>query len=167
MLLKRLWFCPPGDMWQCLDVLLVATTGEGGRGATGIWWVEARDAANHPAMPRTAPQNKNKSGPIPDGSLVKNTHAGAGDVSSIPGSRKIPWRRTGSPLQYSCLGNPMDRGDWRGYSPWGHKDSDTTERLSDSSTCQWCQGRETDLHESKKLLLTFLLPRNKLCCHLR
>ena len=26
--------------------------------------------------------------------------------------RKIPWRRKGNPLQYSCLGNPMDRGAW-------------------------------------------------------
>ena len=33
----------------------------------------------------------------------------------------------GNPLQYSCLENPMDRG---AYSPWGHKESDTTERLS-------------------------------------
>ena len=26
---------------------------------------------------------------------------------------KIPWRRNGNPLQYSCLGNPMDRGVWQ------------------------------------------------------
>ena len=32
-----------------------------------------------------------------------------------------------SPLQSSCLENPMDRGAW-GYSPWGRKESDTTER---------------------------------------
>ena len=25
---------------------------------------------------------------------------------------KIPWRRHGNPLQYSCLENSMDRGDW-------------------------------------------------------
>ena len=35
----------------------------------------------------------------------------------------------GTPLQYSCLENPMDRGTWLGYSPWGRKESDTTERL--------------------------------------
>ena len=29
-------------------------------------------------------------------------------------------------LQYSCLGNPMDRGAWQGYSPWDHKESDKT-----------------------------------------
>ena len=36
----------------------------------------------------------------------------------------------GNPLQYSCLENPVDRRAWRGYSPWGCKDSDPTERLS-------------------------------------
>ena len=37
----------------------------------------------------------------------------------------------GSPLQYSCLENPMDRGAWRAiYSPWGRKESDTTEQLT-------------------------------------
>ena len=39
---------------------------------------------------------------------------------------KIPWRRACSPLQYSCLENPKDRGAWTSYSPWGHKESDTT-----------------------------------------
>ena len=30
-----------------------------------------------------------------------------------PWVRKIPWRRKGNPLQYSCLENPMDRGAWQ------------------------------------------------------
>ena len=42
--------------------------------------------------------------------------------------RKIPWRREGYPLQYSCLENFMERS-MAGYSPWGRKESDTTERL--------------------------------------
>ena len=33
------------------------------------------------------------------------------------------------PLLYSCLENPMDGEALVGYSPWGHKESDTTERL--------------------------------------
>ena len=32
-----------------------------------------------------------------------------------------------NPLQHSCLGNPMDRGAWADYSPWGHKELDTAE----------------------------------------
>ena len=35
----------------------------------------------------------------------------------------------GNPLQYSCLGNPMDRGSLVGCSPWGRKESDMTEQL--------------------------------------
>ena len=38
--------------------------------------------------------------------------------------------RNGNPLQYSCLGNPMDRGAWWGYSPWDCKELDMTEQLS-------------------------------------
>ena len=35
----------------------------------------------------------------------------------------------GNPLQYSCLGNSMDRGAWQRVtkSPWGHKEQDTTQ----------------------------------------
>ena len=36
----------------------------------------------------------------------------------------------GYPLQYSCLGNPHGQRSLVGYSSWGHKESDTTERLS-------------------------------------
>ena len=36
----------------------------------------------------------------------------------------------GSPLQYSCLENTHGQRSLAGYSPWGHKQSDTTEPLS-------------------------------------
>ena len=36
----------------------------------------------------------------------------------------------GNPLQYSCLENPHGQRSPVGYSPWGHKESDMTERLS-------------------------------------
>ena len=44
--------------------------------------------------------------------MVKNPHANAGDEGSIPGSERFPGERNGNPLQYSGLGNPMDRGAW-------------------------------------------------------
>ena len=47
--------------------------------------------------------------------MVKNSPANAGDTrdaGSIPGSRRSPGGGHGSPLQYSCLENPMDRGTW-------------------------------------------------------
>ena len=41
--------------------------------------------------------------------MVKNLPANAGDVGSIPGSGRSLGEGDGSPLQYSCLGNPTDR----------------------------------------------------------
>ena len=52
---------------------------------------------------------------FPGGSVVNNLPANAGamrDVGSIPGSERSPEEGNGNPLQYSCLGNPMDRGAW-------------------------------------------------------
>ena len=52
---------------------------------------------------------------FPHGSVVKNPLANAGeaeDSGSIPGSGKSTGGGNGNPLQYSCLGNPMDRGAW-------------------------------------------------------
>ena len=46
------------------------------------------------------------------GSLEKNLPAKAGDVGSIPMSGRSRGEGNGNSLQYSCLGNPMDRGDW-------------------------------------------------------
>ena len=48
---------------------------------------------------------------FPGGSVVKNMPANAGDVGLIPGSGRS-LEGNGNPLHYSCLGNPMDRGDW-------------------------------------------------------
>ena len=53
-----------------------------------------------------------------------------GDVGSIPGSGRSPGRGHGTPLQYSCLENPHGQRSLVCYSPWGHKESDMTKRLS-------------------------------------
>ena len=48
--------------------------------------------------------------------VVKNPSASAGDIrdtGSVPGSGRSPGGGHGDPLQYSCLGNPMDRGAWQ------------------------------------------------------
>ena len=45
--------------------------------------------------------------------MVKNLHVNARDVGSIPGLGRFPGGGNGNPLQYSCLENPMDRGDWQ------------------------------------------------------
>ena len=46
--------------------------------------------------------------------MVKNLPVNAGDSGLIPGSGRSPGEGNGNPLQYSCLGNPMDRGAWQG-----------------------------------------------------
>ena len=48
--------------------------------------------------------------------VVKNLPANAGDIAdmgSLPGWKRSPEGGHGTPLQYSCLENPMDRGAWR------------------------------------------------------
>ena len=67
---------------------------------------------------------------FPGGSDGKETACNAGDLSSIPGLGRSPGGGHGNPLQYSCLKNPHGQRSLEGYSPWGCKESDTTERLS-------------------------------------
>ena len=50
---------------------------------------------------------------FPGGSLVKTLPCQAEDVGSDPGSESFHGEGNGNLLQYSCLGNPMNRGAWR------------------------------------------------------
>ena len=60
---------------------------------------------------------------FPDGSADKESTRNAGDLGSISGLGRSPGEENGYPLQYS--------GEFHGlYSPWNHKESDTTEQLS-------------------------------------
>ena len=47
---------------------------------------------------------------FPGGSVLKNLPANLGDMGSIPGSGRCSGEGNENPLQYSCLGYPMDRG---------------------------------------------------------
>ena len=49
---------------------------------------------------------------IPGSSDGKASACNAGDLGSIPESRRSPGEGNGTPLQYSCLENPMDGGAW-------------------------------------------------------
>ena len=81
----------------------------------------------------------------------------SGEESTCQGRRhgfdprvwKIPWRRKCNPLQYSCLGNPMDRGAWR--ATHGVAESDTIE-ATEQARMQWGQHRrETTAERSPKM----------------
>ena len=51
--------------------------------------------------------------PFPGGSDGKESACNAGDRGSIPGLGRSPGEENGNPLQYSYLGNSMDREAWR------------------------------------------------------
>ena len=73
---------------------------------------------------------------LPAGSVVKNPACNAGDmedVSSIPGLGRSPGERNGNQLQYSCLGNGVDRGAC-GLVYGVAKESDTTEQLNNNKS---------------------------------
>ena len=74
-------------------------------------------------------------GYFPGDSVVKNPPANEEDVSWIPGSRRSLGVGNGNPLQYSCLGNPMDRGTWRA-TVHGIEELDMTEHAMPCHTIQ-------------------------------
>ena len=61
-----------------------------------------------------------------DGPDGKESACNMGDPGLIPGSGRSPGEENGNPLQYSCLGNPMDTGTWQATVPGVTKESDTT-----------------------------------------
>ena len=63
---------------------------------------------------------------FPGGSVVKKSPANTGDWSSVPGSGKFPGEGNCNSLQYSCVGNPMDRGAWWAIVHEVAKELDTT-----------------------------------------
>ena len=61
--------------------------------------------------------------------LVKNLPANAGDVKRCgldPWIRKIPWWRVWQPIPVFLPGESYGQRSLVGYSPWGHKELDTT-----------------------------------------
>ena len=81
----------------------------------GQWRVEDLKEINTPAsthFSRFCPEGKQG---FPGGSVVKNLPDKAGDAGNaglIPESGRSPAEGNGNPLQYSCLGNSLDRGAW-------------------------------------------------------
>ena len=58
--------------------------------------------------------------------MVKNLPVNVGDVGSIPVLGRSPEEGNGNPLEYSCLGNPMDKGAWQDTVYENGKKLDTT-----------------------------------------
>ena len=65
---------------------------------------------------------------FPGGSDGKDSASSVGELGLIPGLGRFSGGGKGYPLQYYGLENSMDRGAWQAVSsPWGRKESDTTE----------------------------------------
>ena len=56
--------------------------------------------------------------------MVEYPPASAGDVGSIPGLERSPAEGNGNPLQYFCLGNPIDKRAWQATVHGVTKESD-------------------------------------------
>ena len=67
---------------------------------------------------------------FPGGSVGKESTCNAGDIGdigSIPGLGRFPWRRAWQPNPVFLPGESYGQRSLAGYSPWGYKESDTTE----------------------------------------
>ena len=74
----------------------------------GAWWAAVYGVAqSRPRLKRLS------SSSFPGGSEGKASACNVGDPGSIPGLGTSPGEGNGNPLQFSCLENPMDRGDWQ------------------------------------------------------
>ena len=74
---------------------------------------QAHPSLFSPAVSHLPPHFPTPALASPGGSGVNVYNTGAtGDLGSIPGFGRSPGEGNGNSLQYSCLGNPMDKGAW-------------------------------------------------------
>ena len=94
---------------------------------------------------------------FPGGSDGKESTCNVGDLGSTPGLERSPGGGHSNPLQYSCLERSLE-----GYSPWGHKESYMTDRLSTHLTRWTFVGKVISLlfNTLSRFVIAFL-PRNK------
>ena len=71
----------------------------------------------------------------PSGKESSSSAGLIGDAGSVPGWGRSPGEGNGNLLQYSCLGNPMDRGAWWA-TVYGVAESNKTEQLSTTHVCK-------------------------------
>ena len=91
------------QVWPCAPGVLVTEMGG------GLAFAEPRRRTEHYA---SASPGSRFYVQVRKGSEVKAFACNAGDLGLIPGSGRSPGEGNGNPLQYSCLENPMDGGDW-------------------------------------------------------
>ena len=98
---------------------------------------------------------------LPGGSVVKNLPDNAGDMGFIPGLRRSPGEGNGNLLQYSCMGNPMDREAGWVIVHGMAKESDMTWRLNTMNLSKPCRlGSISESHHTD-------LPQSAMICPLQ
>ena len=96
----------------------------------GAWWATVhRVAKSQTQLKRLSTHQQPFIWGFSGGSDSKVSACSAGDPDLIPRLGRSPGEGNGNSLQYSCLENPHGQRSLEGYSPWGHKESDTTEQL--------------------------------------
>ena len=98
--------------WQPTPVLLPGESqGWGNLVGCCLWGHTESDMTDMTQQQQQQQQERNKG--FPDGSVVNNLPANAGDTGLTPDQGRSPGEGNGNLLQYSCLGNSMNRGAWR------------------------------------------------------
>ena len=88
--------------------------------------------------------------------MIKNLPAKTGDTGSIPGLGRSPRGGNSNSLQHFCLEKSNGQGSLEGYSPWGHKELDTTDHACICKTS--CHVAEFRISSSESLARESLLP---------
>ena len=70
---------------------------------------------------------------LPDSSVGKESACHSGDAGSNPNQGRYSTEGNGNPLQYFCLGNPIDRGAWQAAVHGVTKESDMTQQLNNNN----------------------------------
>ena len=95
------------------------------------WWLSGKEPACQCRRHETWAQSLGQEDPLQEGTALP---ANAGDMRHglSPWVRKIPCRRAWQPIPVFLLGESHGKRRLVGYSPWGCKESDTTEQLTHS-----------------------------------
>ena len=94
----------------------------------GAWWAAIYGVAQNRTLLKrlSSSSSSNIDRGFPDDSVVKDSPANSRGMGQIPRSGRSPGEENGNPLQYSCLGNPMDREAWQATVHRVSKESEMT-----------------------------------------
>ena len=146
------WFCSVFDMFLILR--FAALPESSWLHEDGITWRATYNTALYPPVFCSFWLPVSSTLGFLGGSVIKNPPSNAVAVGSVPRLERSPEEGNGNPLQYSCLGNPRDRGAWRARVHGVAKELDTTEQLNNNNNLPLYQllvltSNSSDIRSSK------------------